>query len=86
MQRALLGNITANIRAITFELKCKKISLFFYFEGEPDTEDKELVSVVETEVIADFDEDFTVEAVAVRLDYPQPIKNTNGLLVFLKRD
>jgi len=86
LQRALLGNITSNIRAVAIELRIKNISLFFYFDGELDDEDKELVSVVETEVIADFDEDFAIEAIAVRLDYPQPIQNTNGFLVFLRKE
>ncbi|WHP32245.1 hypothetical protein QMG90_04745 [Trabulsiella odontotermitis] len=86
LQRALLGNVTPNIRAVVVELKNKNISLLFYFDGEPNDDDEELVSVVETEVIADFDEDFVIEAIATRLDYPQPIKNTNGMLVFLRNE
>ncbi|MFU0781148.1 MAG: N(4)-acetylcytidine amidohydrolase [Citrobacter braakii] len=86
LQRALLGNVTSNIRAVTVELKNKNISLHFYFDGEPDDSDQESVSVVEAEVIADFDEDFAIEAIAMRLDYPQPIKNFNGFLVYLRKE
>lgn len=85
LQRALLGNVTPNIRAVIAELSGKNISLLFYFEGEVDDDD-ELASVIETEIIADFDDDFTVDTTVQRLDYPQRIKNTNGLLVYLRKE
>lgn len=86
LQRALLGNVTPNIRAVITELSGKNISLLFYFEGEVDDDDEELASVIETEIIADFDDDFTVDTIVQRLDYPQRIKNTNGLLVYLRKE
>lgn len=86
LQRALLGNVTPNIRAVIAELSGKNISLLFYFEGEVDDDDEELASVIETEIIADFDDDFTVDTTVQRLDYPQRIKNTKGLLVYLRKE
>lgn len=92
LQRALLGNVTPNIRAVIAELSGKNISLLFYFEGEGegegevDDDDEELVSIIETEIIADFDDDFTVDTTVQRLDSPQRIKNTNGLLVYLRKE
>ena len=86
LQRALLGNVTSNIRAVIAELSGKNINLHFYFEGEVGDDDEELVSVIETEIIADFDEDFTVDTIVQRLDSPQAIKNKNGLLVYLRKE
>ncbi|WP_368540820.1 hypothetical protein [Enterobacter soli] len=86
LQRALLGNVTPNIRAVIAELTGKSISILFYFEGEVDDDDEELASVIETEIIADFDDDFTVYTAVQRLDYPQRIKNTNGLLAYLRKE
>lgn len=85
-----MGNVTPNIRAVIAELSGKNISLLFYFEGEGegevDDDDEELVSIIETEIIADFDDDFTVDTTVQRLDSPQRIKNTNGLLVYLRKE
>lgn len=86
VQRALLGNWAPNIRAVIAELSGKNISLLFYFEGQVDADDEELVSVIETEVIADFDEDFTVDTTIQCLDSRQPINNKNGLLVYLRKE
>lgn len=85
VQRALLGNLAPNIRAVVAKLSGKNIGLFFYFDGQVGDDD-ELVSVIETEVIADFDEDFIVDTTIQRLDFPQQIKNTNGLLVYLRKE
>ncbi|HDK6330971.1 hypothetical protein AAHY48_19675 [Klebsiella variicola subsp. variicola] len=86
VQRALFGNVTPNIRAVVAELSGKNISLLFYFDGQIDDDDKELVSVIETEIIADFDEDFTVDTTVKRLDPPQPIKNKHGLLIYIRKE
>lgn len=86
LQRALLGNVTPNIRAIVVEIEETKITLFFYFEGETDDDDEELASVVETEVIADFDEVYSIDTKVQRLDRPQVIKNNNGVLVYLRKE
>ena len=37
-------------------------------------------------IIADFDEDFTVDTTVKRLDPPQPIKNKNGLLIYIRKE
>lgn len=86
VQRALLGNLAPNIRAVVAKLSGKNIGLFIYFDGQVGDDDDELVSVIETEVIADFDEDFIVDTTIQRLDFPQPINNTNGLLVYLRKE
>ncbi|WP_333501113.1 hypothetical protein [Kluyvera genomosp. 2] len=86
VQRTLLGNLAPNIRAVVAKISGKNIGLLFYFEGQVGDDDEELVSVIETEVIADFDENFIVDTTIQRLDYPQPINNINGLLVYLRKE
>lgn len=86
LQRALLGNVTPNIRAVLAELEDKKISIVFYFDGAVSDGDEGLVSVVETEVMADYDEKYDVEAIIHRLDYPGPIISANGYLVYLRKE
>jgi hypothetical protein len=53
-QRALLGSISTNIRAITIGYKNKKLKLIFYLNDKPNEEDYENISIVTTEIIADF--------------------------------
>lgn len=86
LQRALLGNVTPNIRAVLAELVDKKISMIFYFDGAISDNDEDLVSVVETEVMADYEESFNIEAIIHRLDYPSPIKNANSCLIYLRKE
>lgn len=86
LQRALLGNVTPNIRAVVVDIEEKKITLLFYFDGETDGDDEELASVVETEVIADFDKVYSIDTKVQRLDRPQVIKNNNGILVYLRKE
>ena len=86
LQRALLGNVTNNMRAIIAELSGNDIKLFFYYDGEPHENDEEIVSEIETEVMANFDEDYNFDVNIIRLDYPKPIKNGSGFCVYLRRE
>ncbi len=86
IQRALLGNITPNVRCVIAMLNNKNIQLFFYYDGEFTEYNKEIASEVETEVIADFEGDFTINTHMERLDYPQPIKIGNGYCVYLRKE
>lgn len=86
LQRALLGNITPNIRCVAVILDAKNIQLSFYYDGEFTDCDEELASEVETEIIADFDDDFIISTHLERLDYPKPIKINNGYCVYLRKE
>jgi hypothetical protein len=86
IQRALLGNVTENMRAIMAELSENNIKLFFYYDGEVHENDEETVSEIETEVIADFDEDCNFDVNIIRLDYPNPIKKSSGFCVYLRKE
>ena len=86
IQRALLGNVTSNMRAIMAEVSENDIRLFFYYDGEVHENDEEIVSEIETEVIADFDENCNFDVNIIRLDYPFPIKNRSGFCVYLRKE
>ncbi|MCT4713942.1 hypothetical protein MUA01_02905 [Enterobacteriaceae bacterium H18W14] len=86
LQRALLGKVTENIRGVIASLDENNILLTFYYDGAITEEDKENASEIETEVIADFDEEFTIDTSVKRFDYPQPIKLDNGFLVYLRKE
>lgn len=84
-QRALLGNITNNIRAISALLEGDNITLKFFYDGIISEDDEENASIVETEIIADLDDSSVVHTVVTRLDYPEPIKS-NGILLYLRKE
>ncbi len=64
LQRALLGQITENMRAVMVSLGDKEIKFRVVFSGTPSSNDEERVSEIETEVIADFFEDISVTGTA----------------------
>ncbi|MCE0829007.1 hypothetical protein LVQ78_23760 [Buttiauxella sp. A2-C2_NF] len=86
LQRALLGNVTCNIRGVLASLDGSHIELIFYYDGDISEGDKANASEIETEVIADFDDDFTINTSTEQLDYPQPIKLDSGFLVYLRKE
>lgn len=85
IQRALLGEVSSKLRAVIFSVLDKELDVRFYFDGEIGEDDIESVSCVETEVLADYDENFNVIAKCVRLDAPLPIVD-DGIWVFRRRE
>jgi hypothetical protein len=61
VQRALVGNVTANLAAVHAKLENFQIQIFAYFFDEPNEDDSESIEVAASEVIADFTENYTVE-------------------------
>lgn len=57
LQRALLGEVTDSLMAVTAGAKGKTIVLRAYFDGEVSEDDEERMQCVGTEVIADFVDD-----------------------------
>jgi len=80
-QRALLGAVPGNLRAVTLDIKGERVEVRFYFDGAIQERDAELISEVESEMMADFEPEIHVSTTLVRLDYPQPIAD-QGLFVF----
>lgn len=68
LQRALLGEITDNLVAVTSSLNGTHIKIVAYFKGNLSEEDIERVQDIGTEVIADFPEPYTIEEVSLSAD------------------
>jgi hypothetical protein len=85
LQRALLGEVSSNLRAVVFSITDLTIDARFYFDGPISQEDEESTSCVETEVLADYDQEYTVTARCIRLDFPAPISD-NGIWIYLRRE
>lgn len=69
LQRALLGEISPNIRGITCSWDTSIITIHCYFQAEISDDDRESMECVATEVIADFPE-HRVILECKRLDMP----------------
>ncbi|EKT65113.1 hypothetical protein [Providencia burhodogranariea] len=86
MQRALLGAITPNIRAILAELIKNKIKIYFYYDGEIQDDDEENASIVTSEIIADFDDEFDIDLIIKQIDYPIDIVHPIGICVYYRKE
>jgi hypothetical protein len=80
-QRALLGEITPNIRGITCGWNDSMITYKCYFHGEISEENQESMDCVATEVVADFP-DYMIDFQCERLDMPEPL-NAHTLLIWV---
>ena len=86
MQSALLGAVSENMRNITVDICGNKILLCFFIDGEVRDDDKENISIIETEVIADFEDDFDIETIIKSIDCPEPIILSQGYSVFQRKE
>lgn len=75
LQRALIGNVPANLRAVTVEINSNtERTLMFYFDCEPTGEEMESASLTVSEYVSDFPPyEFQTEWDIVTLPYPIPI-------------
>lgn len=73
VQLALLGEISARLRAIAVSYDCDSIHLDCYYDGEILEEDRESMSCVETELMAEFPESHRITHHVLRSDYPTPL-------------
>ena len=85
IQRALLGEIFPQLRAVVFTIAEHDIDIRFYVDGLINETDAESASCVETEVIADYEPEDTITTRCIRLDYPEPI-NDDGIWVYQRRE
>jgi hypothetical protein len=73
VQNALLGEVSAQLRAVLVRFSETTVDLDFYFDGDVSEDDQERASVVETEVIAALPETDTISHTVTRLDHPARI-------------
>jgi hypothetical protein len=88
LQRALLGAVSARLRAVGFLRSGNEIVVTFVFDGEASGDDVESAQIVTTEVISDFPapELQCLEHV-LRVDSPLPVPHPQlGRLVFLRKE
>ncbi|KTB69313.1 hypothetical protein AO068_25795 [Pseudomonas sp. ICMP 3272] len=85
IQRALLGEVSRNLRAVIFSVSGLFLNIRFYFDGEIDDDNFESASCVETEVLADYEDNWTVSVECLRLDASDPILD-QGVWVFKRRE
>lgn len=84
LQRALLGAITPNVRSVSCNLSANVIAILVIFEAAPSNDDLERMSVVETEVLADFPPSRQVRLVCESIS-GQRISHPSGDLVAYRR-
>lgn len=75
LQRALLGAVPAQLRAVGCDWSDDEIAIHCYCNGPVAADTEELMQVVATEVAADFP-DHSVRAACHRYDEPQPLSET----------
>lgn len=77
-QRALLGAITANMRAITLQAKNDSLLLRVIFYKNPSDDEKDLLGDITAEILADFNEINHVNEEFI-IDSKSPSKNLECL-------
>jgi hypothetical protein len=85
IQLALLGEISSEVRVISAEIEGEKLSLTWYFDGQPSELDIESASCTETELIADYPVDFELVTHLVQCDYPNIVPKI-GIWVYARRE
>lgn len=63
VQRAMLGEVTGNLAALTAGFDRTRIRLVAYFFVEPTEGDQESIECMASEVIADFHRGYTIDTV-----------------------
>lgn len=85
IQRALLGAVSAKLRAVVFSIEGRHIDVRFYFDGLIEEADDESASCVETEILADYESEDTVTVKRIRIDSPSLICD-DGVWVYHRRE
>ena len=74
IQRALLGEVFPSLRGVSVGWNETGIRIVCYVDGPVSSADLERLSSVETEVMADFSENFRVNLEIVRCDAPSEMR------------
>jgi hypothetical protein len=72
IQRALLGEVTDRLIAVTCGLEERHIQIRAYVSGKVTEEDIDRIQCVSTEVIADFPHGYTIDESSVSVDDGEP--------------
>jgi hypothetical protein len=87
VQRALLGEITPNLRAVVINLDAPNESgiIYFYYDGGISDKDFDIASCAITEITAAFPAGYPFEEHIERLDAPAEIP-IQGSLAYLRKE
>ena len=83
LQRFLLGEVSSNLRRVSFKIEDKTVITRWEFYSEPDEDDKETMSCVGTEIISQYLDINVREEVIVR-DAPD-VEEAGWIAVFQRR-
>ena len=87
LQRALLGMVTPDLRAVEVEIGNRRVLAHFYYDTEVTEEHEAIVSEVEGLVIGDLDDDVEVRFTAEWVRPPQPVGLVRGTTYgYLRRE
>jgi len=78
--RALQGEITSSLRSVSVELREKTIVWQCLFDSDATEDDFELMSEACTEVIADYDWDYSLEEIIKYVPAPEKMKHLKNLI------
>jgi hypothetical protein len=85
LQRALLGEVTPTMRAVTVRYDEATARITIYFDGPLTDADRDTASRIETEVMADMSDPNTVSSTCERVDRPEKIVDS-GTWVFARNE
>lgn len=83
-QRAFLGEIPSNLRAVVLDVILPRVMVRCYVDGSTEGVTEDLWSVG-TEMLADFDPNLEIRVDVIRLDSPNPVPE-GGLWVFSRKE
>ena len=82
VQRALLGHVTPNLRAVYIKCIDDCIQLIFYYDHSPSEEEQERADFADTEFIADFPSpEYKTDFQVITISYPHMIPK-DGVCVY----
>lgn len=84
-QRALLGAIPTSLRAVSVEVTGQTVRVRSIFDEGCTEDDKEMLSVAGTEIIADYLAPFTIDEEFLIIAMPQPMHHLTHL-VYLRHE
>lgn len=81
----MLGEVSRHLRAVTVSYDFNSVSVDCYFDGKVSDDDRESMSLVETELLAWFPQTHSVTLRMQRLDFPNLIPK-DRLWVFHRKE
>ena len=80
--RALWGHVPPSLRAVSFELVNNKVKFQCILDKVATNDDKELLSMAGTELVADLPPSYDYEEIIEILPYPEEMNNLKNLVYF----